>query len=132
MQSASEKISIRSLSFFILSFVMNGWQVSYSVPFLPATRNQIPEDRNWNSEGGMGKSEERNLNSECEMWNPENINQLYTLYLLPSTLYFTPYALRPMPQILYRLPRDPQLSSIRFSSISRINTIYLSSIHHNP
>ena len=34
----------------------------------------------------MGKSEERNLNSE-------NIQQLYSLYLLPSTIYFTPYAL---------------------------------------
>jgi len=27
-------------------------------------RSQMSEDRNWNSEGGMGKSEESNLNSE--------------------------------------------------------------------
>jgi len=44
--------------------------------FLSETRNFISEDRNWNPEGGKGKSEEGNL-------YPENINQLYTLYLTP-------------------------------------------------
>jgi hypothetical protein len=41
------------------------------------------EGRNWNSEGGMGKS--------------ENINQSYTLYLIPSNLDPILYALSPMP-----------------------------------
>jgi len=45
---------------------------------------------NWNSEGGMGKS--------------ENINHSYTLYLISSTFDPTLYALCPAPWALCLLP----------------------------
>jgi len=35
--------------------------------------------------------------SEFEVWNPENINQPYILYLRPYALRLMPCALRPMP-----------------------------------
>ena len=50
-------------------------------------------------EFGRRKKEKGNLNSE-------NINQLYSLYLLPSTIYLMPYTLRSIPFL--PATRNPQ------------------------
>jgi hypothetical protein len=70
------------------------------------------------------------------MGKSENINQSYTLYLIFSTFDPKLYALCSMPRALCFKSSTiyivtPKFSSIRFSSISPISSIYLSSIHHS-
>ena len=77
----------------------------------------------------MGKSEERNLNSE-------NIQQLHSLFLLPSTIYFTPYALLFVPFLsATRNPKGDRLFckhlQVTFMPYGVVLTIHTVSRHSN-